>query len=263
MLFSSFLLIFISYFFISCGTYQDTRVDLTPEQIEAIESKLAEDCLTEKAKIFSDLKTATNNAFKDGLAITKGDRFKITQTNSSEQTLVVLKIDATNLYVYISGSLPARVYNYTKVNNQAHLDFIKVKACAGGNTFTEDLNNFSYQVNKFEPDKENKDRVEQKSSFTIKNNLPAFFSLFNRTYSKLVYDDGLVVDDEKQDIKVTYEKLEDVDIDDFETRFNLASHCTFSSVSWLDLTANNYLAEGSPNLVCNQNTFNWNNDIKI
>jgi len=254
-------LLLINFFTFSCGSYTDVKVDLNQTQIDAIKNKLAAKCLTDKATLFSDLKTATTNSFDSGKIIATGNKYKITQTDVSEQTLVVLKIDTANIYVYVTGSLTPRVYKYSIANNQSHVDAIKILACGAGNTFTEDINSFSYDILNYEPDKTDDDRTEQKGHFDIKSDRPVFFSLFSRTYLRTVYLNGKVVEDEKQDIKVSYEKTENVSIDDYEDRFNLATHCTFINANWLDLDANSYLADITK-VTCSANAFNWTSDIK-
>lgn len=249
----------------SCGNYYTEDVKLTSAQIEKIKQQMSKECITDNKDLFDQLKTYTDESFDDSGKLKAGSTYKITKSGSTTNiTLVILKASATKVYYYLNDPSIAngnRVYLYTKENNDAHVDSIASLACASPNqSFSKSAAAFTYNVNSYSPNQTDDDRKIIETTFKVDADLPVVFSLYQRTYKSKTFVANK--EEASTDIASSLSPSDRVNVDDYETKFNEALHCTFISSSWLGVDAEEYIAKTS-NVTCSNTStdFSWANDI--
>ncbi len=110
----------------SCGEYTENKITLDQTQEDAIEDFMTQQCITDNATLFNQLAARTvdfTNADLD-----QNLYYQFQTTNKSPKKFVILKRNATEMYIYVETTDPEvkdKVYKYTTTDNANHIDKIK------------------------------------------------------------------------------------------------------------------------------------------
>lgn len=250
-------------FTISCGDYLETKIDLEDDERTAISNYLSADCVNKNVSLFNQLSTSTSNW--DIANIDENFKYQYSNTSNNEaKELIILKRTTDTMYIYVQSTdaeTKNRVYRYTTTDNANHINSLKAIACAGGNTFSGDGNNFSYSPVLYSPNDQDTNRTEHTATYQVDGDRPVFFSLFDRQYQKVRYEEDIVKENINSTVSlvITTTPVDSASILSIKNAFDDLDHCTFTA-DWLGA---DYPTTLSAAISCATGTFNWDTDIGL